>query len=46
MATATTETRLAMAERCGRNLIAAVTGKLPEAMVNPEALQVRRSAVV
>ncbi|MHB8573749.1 MAG: 2-hydroxyacid dehydrogenase [Dehalococcoidia bacterium] len=42
MATATVETRQAMAERCGRNLIAAVTGGVPEAMVNPEALAARR----
>lgn len=35
----TTETRLAMIELAARNLIAAVTGGTPEAMVNPEVLQ-------
>ncbi len=43
MATATHETRKAMCELAGRNLIAAVTGGTPEAMVNPEALKNRRS---
>lgn len=33
----TTETRRAMAELAARNLVAAVTGAEPEAMVNPEA---------
>ncbi len=42
MASGTVETRQAMSERAGRNLIAAVTGGVPEAMVNPEALDVRR----
>jgi lactate dehydrogenase-like 2-hydroxyacid dehydrogenase len=37
----TTETRLAMVELAARNLIAAVTGRAPEAMVNPEVLAVR-----
>ena len=35
---ATVETRLAMIELATRNLIAAVTGDTPEAMVNPEVL--------
>jgi glyoxylate reductase len=38
IASGTTETRLAMVELAGRNLIAAVTGGTPEAMVNPEAV--------
>ncbi len=41
IASGTAETRQAMAERAGRNLIAAVTGGTPEAMVNPEALATR-----
>lgn len=41
MASGTEETRQAMAELAGRNLVAAVTGGRPEAMVNPEALQHR-----
>jgi glyoxylate reductase len=41
MGTATVETRQAMAELCGRNLVAAVTGATPEAMVNPEVLRAR-----
>jgi lactate dehydrogenase-like 2-hydroxyacid dehydrogenase len=43
MATATHETRQAMCELAGRNLIAAVTGGTPEAMVNPEALTKRKT---
>lgn len=39
----TTETRLAMIELAARNLIAAVTGGTPEAMVNPEALTARHA---
>jgi glyoxylate reductase len=42
MATATAETRQAMCELAARNLIAAVTGGTPEAMVNPSALGARR----
>jgi hypothetical protein len=38
MATATHETRLAMSELAARNLVAALTGATPEAMVNAEAL--------
>ena len=34
---ATGETRRAMAELAARNLVAALTGGRPEAMVNPEA---------
>ncbi len=41
MASGTVETRQAMSERAGRNLIAAVTGGVPEAMVNPEVLATR-----
>jgi glyoxylate reductase len=41
IASGTTETRLAMVELAGRNLIAAVTGKTPETMVNPEAVAAR-----
>ena len=39
---ATVETRLAMIELAARNLVAAVSGGTPEAMVNPDALTVRR----
>jgi lactate dehydrogenase-like 2-hydroxyacid dehydrogenase len=39
MATATHETRLAMSELAARNVVAALTGGTPEAMVNPEALR-------
>ncbi|MGI8551321.1 MAG: 2-hydroxyacid dehydrogenase [Dehalococcoidia bacterium] len=42
---ATAETRQAMAELSARNLIAAISGGTPEAMVNPEALEVRRKRV-
>jgi glyoxylate reductase len=38
---ATTETRRAMAELAARNVVAAVTGGVPEAMVNPEVLTAR-----
>jgi lactate dehydrogenase-like 2-hydroxyacid dehydrogenase len=38
MATATHETRLAMSELAARNVVAAVTGDTPEAMVNPDVL--------
>jgi gluconate 2-dehydrogenase len=41
MASATIETRQAMAELAGRNLILAVTGRVPETMVNPETLTAR-----
>ena len=41
---ATTDTRRAMAELAARNLVAALTGSTPEAMVNPEALSRRREA--
>ncbi|HZQ38967.1 MAG TPA: D-glycerate dehydrogenase [Dehalococcoidia bacterium] len=41
MASGTIETRQAMAELAGRNLIAAVTGRVPETMVNPEVLAAR-----
>lgn len=37
IASAARDTRIAMAELSARNLIAALTGKAPEAMVNPEA---------
>jgi len=37
--TATHETRLAMSELAARNVVAALTGATPEAMVNPEALK-------
>jgi glyoxylate reductase len=37
--TATHETRLAMAELAARNIVAALTGATPEAMVNPAALE-------
>lgn len=40
---ATAETREAMAALAARNLIAALTGGTPEAMVNPEAREVRAS---
>jgi glyoxylate reductase len=36
---ATAETRQAMAELAARNVVAALTGKEPECMVNPEALE-------
>ncbi|MBI2761721.1 MAG: D-glycerate dehydrogenase [Chloroflexi bacterium] len=42
IASGTTETRLAMVELAGRNLIAAVTGGMPEAVVNPEVVARRR----
>jgi lactate dehydrogenase-like 2-hydroxyacid dehydrogenase len=42
IASGTTETRLAMVELAARNLIAAVTGATPEAMVNPEVRTARR----
>jgi phosphoglycerate dehydrogenase-like enzyme len=45
MATATHETRLAMSELAARNVVAALTGGTPEAMVNPEARAARHSAV-
>ncbi|MFN8559675.1 MAG: NAD(P)-dependent oxidoreductase, partial [Dehalococcoidia bacterium] len=38
----TVETRLAMIELAGRNLVAAVTGGMPETPVNPEAVAARR----
>lgn len=38
---ATVETRQAMAELAARNIVAALTGGVPEAMVNPEVLRVR-----
>ncbi|HLZ71651.1 MAG TPA: D-glycerate dehydrogenase [Dehalococcoidia bacterium] len=38
MASGTIETRQAMAELAGRNLVAAVSGRVPETMVNPEVL--------
>jgi glyoxylate reductase len=38
MASGTEETRTAMAELAGRNLIAAVHGRRPDAVVNPEVL--------
>lgn len=40
---ATVETRQAMAERAARNLIAVLSGRAPEAVVNPEAAEVRRA---
>jgi glyoxylate reductase len=42
----TVETRRAMVELAARNIIAALTGGTPEAMVNPEVLERRRAGVV
>jgi glyoxylate reductase len=42
MASAAVNTRIAMAELAARNLIDGLTGKTPEAMVNPEALHSSR----
>ena len=42
IASGTTETRLAMVELATRNCIAALTGRPPEAMVNPEAFGKRQ----
>lgn len=45
IASATVETRRAMIELAVRNLVAAMTGGTPEAMVNPQALEMRAGRV-